>query len=771
MIPNHSAPVLAPVEVITDRFGVPHIRASSAHDAFVAQGFVAARDRLWQIDLWRRRGLGLLSEVLGEHFVEHDRAARLFLYRGDLDEEWAHYGDDTEAICRSFTAGINAFIDLLDDRPELLPLEFGALDYAPSRWDASDIVRIRNHGMFYNAADEIARAITLRDFGPRAEAARQPREPLLEAVVPDGVDLDRISAEVLRLYNLAVLPPDYSDPGQPSPQPVRMEGSNNWVVAGSRTVTGRPILANDPHRDTTRLPGLRYITHIKCPEFDVIGAGEPHLPGISIGHNGTIAFGLTVFTVDQEDVYLYDLDPADPTRYRYGDGWETFKTIHETIPLREGAGRGVDLTFTRHGPLLHVDEQQGFAVGIRTAMTETGTAPYLASLGAMRATTWEEFRHGMRGWGSPGENQVFADTSGNIGLQSAAKLPRRNGWDGTLPVPGDGRHEWDGFHPLESFPRSFNPSGGWIATANEYHMDPDSVLALKAGFMWAPPDRSARIQEVLRCDEPVSVESMFALQTDTLNGQTLTVLRQLREYVPSEPDPLLARLLAWDGEYGRDSWGAPVYEVWFRQHLRPVLVSLMFDPPHTGDVELARRLTAGAPRPTTDDRPVVDFLRDPRRYGVEAGALTEAIASTFAAAREELRSRLGDDPTRWSWDRLHRAESTHPFRRLLAGRVPDELLTTGPLPKAGGPQSVNMSSFGSDFRQVFGATFRLVVDVGDWDNSVAVNAPGQSGDLRSSHYQDLAHSWAEEKGFPLLYSRERVEAEQESTLLLVPRRA
>jgi len=307
----------APAEILTDPWGIPHIYASSTHDAFWAQGFQVARDRLWQIDTWRRRGLGLLSQVCGEEYAE--RAARLFLFRGDMHAEWLAYASDTKDIATAFTAGINAYVTLTREEPSRLALEFRELGYEPAFWAPSDVVCIRSHGLFHNVTQEVARALMLRDFGPAAEELRRQREPGGELTVPDGLDLSVIPDDVLRDYMLAVAPTQLRGPAGSSAAAggglvQAGEGSNNWALAPARTATGRALLANDPHRIVS-LPSLRYIVHLSAPGFDVIGAGEPALPGLSVGHNGHVAFGFTVFSVDQEDLYVYRTRPGQPREY------------------------------------------------------------------------------------------------------------------------------------------------------------------------------------------------------------------------------------------------------------------------------------------------------------------------------------------------------------------------------------------------------------------------------------------------------------------------
>ena len=426
-------------------------------DAFRLQGFNAARDRLWQIDLWRRRGLGRLSAALGRSYVEQDRAARLFLYRGDIGREFAAYGDDAQQIAAAFAEGVNAYIDQVERGAAPLPVEFEALGYRPERWAAEDVVRIRSHGLVSNLSDQVDRALVLREFGRKAERLRKRLEPRWRYEVPDGLDLDDIPEDVLDVYELAIAPVEFAEQaGSASRRPRVRQGSNNWTIAGRRTSTGRPILANDPHR-TQGVPSLRYLAHIVAPGLNVIGAGEPALPGISIGHNEHIAFGLTIFAIDQEDLYVYRTREGQPGEYRYRDGWEAMTVVEEEIPVKDAAPERVTLRFTRHGPVIAADERKRTAFAVRSVWFEPGTSAYFASIAYMRARNWREFVGGLRRWGAPGENQVYADRSGHIGWKPCGFAPIRRNWDGLLPVPGDGRYEWDGFLDADLLPVGARP--------------------------------------------------------------------------------------------------------------------------------------------------------------------------------------------------------------------------------------------------------------------------------------------------------------------------
>lgn len=312
----------APAQILVDVWGIPHIYAGNEHDLFFLQGFNAARDRLWQIDLWRKRGLGLLAKDFGSAYAEQDKALRLFLYRGDMTAEWAAYGPKAKTYADAFVAGVNAYVADVRAGKRPLPIEFRIAGTMPDAWTADDVVRIRSHGLTRNVASEVKRSLVACTAGLDADRFRVKLEPAWTTKIPEGLDPCSVPKGVLAAYDLATRPVAFAAPKDRQaalahdPDKYLTEadqqrdtiGSNNWVIAASRTATGRPILANDPHREHT-VPSLRYIVGLNAPGISVIGAGEPALPGISIGHNGTIAFGLTIFNVDQEDLYVYELNP------------------------------------------------------------------------------------------------------------------------------------------------------------------------------------------------------------------------------------------------------------------------------------------------------------------------------------------------------------------------------------------------------------------------------------------------------------------------------
>ena len=421
-----------PVEILIDRWGIPHIYAETEEDLFFAQGFNAARDRLFQLELWRRQVTDTVSELLGPRALDKDIGARLLRYRGDLDQELNHYHERGTAIFGAFVRGVNAYIALTEQDPELLPFEFRLLGTTPGKWTL-EVVVSRLNGLYSNVTSEVRNAQLLQTMNAntlRSLSDFRPRHPDLS---DHGVDLSLITTDVLRLYLAARAPVDFvpSDiapgnrtrqtdpgaaqaallPGSRLPDWVAEGwGSNNWVVSGDRTLSGSPILANDPHRAVS-IPALRYVVHLVGPGWNAIGSGEPTVPGVSMGHNEEGAWGLTIHGRDMEDLYVYETNPDNPNQYRYQDEWEDMRVIRETIPVKGQDAVTVDLKFTRHGPVLSEDPDHDVAYALRAAWQQTGASPYLADLRYGRATNWEEFRDGASYHLGPAHNLVCGRTS------------------------------------------------------------------------------------------------------------------------------------------------------------------------------------------------------------------------------------------------------------------------------------------------------------------------------------------------------------------------
>jgi penicillin G amidase len=765
----------APADLIIDHWGIAHIFAASTRDAFFMQGYNAARDRLWQIDLWRKRGLGLLAKSLGPSYIDQDRAARLFLYRGDMQREWASYAPDSKAWVGAFVEGINAYVAEVRAGLKPLPFEFRLTGSEPDHWNAEDVLRIRSHALVSNITSEVARARVACAAGLDADRLHHTIEPAGHRMtVPAGLNPCDVPADVLQDYILATKQVEFTalgvkDPPRASSQKQLAaaiaaqsnEGSNNWVIAPARTSTGRPILANDPHRQLGA-PSLRYVVGLFAPGLNIIGAGEPALPGVSIGHNDDIAFGITIFAIDQEDLYVYELKPGDPGSYRYGSGWEKMRIIHETIDVKGGPSHAVDLRFTRHGPVLAVDARRHRAFAMRTVWNEPGLSGYFGASRLLQAHNWDDFKAASNAWGAPPLNLVYADIRGNIGWAAAGRAPVRNNWDGLLPVPGDGRYEWAGFHGKGVLPFNFNPAEGFFATANEMNLPRGYANEQKRiGFEWTDRSRIDRITELLRGNAQARLSDSMAIQTDTVSTQSRRAVALLQDLSAPDADTAkaLALLKTWDNDESTSSVPAAIYEVWATKHLGKATVA-------RATPEAARNLIGNGHLEA-----VITYLEHPdAALGAEPRAARDAILlESLKAAVGELSQRLGTNMDTWSWGRLHHAT----FEPAIAPLADPQLraqISVGPLEVPGSASTPRAQTYrGADFSVTAGASVRMVLDVGAWDNSVVMNTPGQSDDPLSAHYRDLFPLWAQGAYVPLRFSRAAVDRDAEQVVHFAPR--
>lgn len=768
----------APVEIAIDAAGVPHIRAQSEEDLFFAQGFNAARERLFQIDLWRKRGLGLLAADFGPGFLEQDRASRLFLYRGDMGPEFAAYAPDARAIIERFVAGVNAFVAMTEADSSLLPEEFVLLGTRPARWKAEDVCRVRTHSLSRNAISEVLRCRVLAGADAATDALRKTLAPAIEPKLAEGLDPASIPLAVLDLVKLATANVTFTPERmkaclEEAPawrgvselldvvQDAAWSGSNNWAVSGKRTDTGKPILASDPHRLHV-VPSIRYVVHLTAPGLDVIGGVEPHSPGVTFGHNGSIAYAVTIFYIDQEDLYFYDIHPDDPELYRYAEGWERMRVVEEAFPVKGHADQLMRLKFTRHGPVVHEDRRAKRAYAVRSVAFEPGSAPYLRHLSLMRAMDWASFRRGTEGWAAPSVNFAYADTSGTVGWTPAGMNPIRPNWDGLTPVPGDGRYEWAGFRDPAAMPSLLNPPEGFVATANEMNLPKDwNHNAHPMGFEWIDFSRATRIREVLSGVVPHGMGVSRALQTDVVSTPARRLVSLLAPLVGTDRDGerALALLRDWGGSLAAVSGPAALFEVWWTHHLRAALFAALAP-------EVVRKLLLPG-----DVESILAVLEQPDgRFGQEPTAARDALLlATLADAYRDVAARLGPDEADWAWGKLHHGQFEHPIAAIAP---PDRAAAwrVGPFPLGGSAVTPMHTGYRpSDFRCVMGSSFRLIVDLSDFDRSIFVNTPGQSGRPGTAHWDDLAARWAAGDYAPLPYTRAAVDAATQKIIRLEPK--
>jgi penicillin amidase len=734
-----------PVEVLRDKWGVPHIYAKNTHDLFFAQGFVAAQDRLFQIDWWRRVGAGETAEVLGAKGLGGDRFARLLRFRGNMEAEWKSYAPDAKAIATAFTHGINAYIDQLGDK---LPLEFQVLGYRPKKWQPEDVLgRMSGIIMTGNFEREIFRAQLIAALG--LEKARQlaPTDPPTSFAPAPGLDLNLINTDILADFVAATKAPAF----QPS-----LTESNNWVVAGSRSASGKPLLANDPHR-AIALPALRYLVHLHAPGWHVIGSGEPGQPGVAIGHNEHIAWGLTIVGTDQADLFVEELNPKHHDEYKTDTGWEKINVVREPVQVK-GLAKPVEveLRYTRHGPVLHLDAQHHRAYALKWVGSEPGTAGYLGSLALDQVKNWQEFLQSVKAWKSPTENIVYADVDGNIGWVAAGLAPVRKGYDGLLPVPGTGGYEWQRFLDVSELPQEYNPARGYIATANNKILPPGYKHTL--AFDWAPGYRVAVVKQRLEAKKQFTLDDFRSIQHEatSLPGKVLVQLAQQLALKDPALTPYLNLFKTWDGVLSAEAPAGALYAAWFKE-----LHQEFFLKPLPKKLQASARFFNPRVLFTALEKP------DSKWFGADPKAgRDELLRVTFARAVAALRKKLGDDPKQWAWGKLHTVTLRHPLANL--GPAFATALNLGPLPRPGDALTPNNTRYDENFDQVHGASYRELFDLVDWDKALATSTPGQSGQPGSPHYGDLLPLWQKGEYFPLVFSRPKVEEVTQHRLLLVP---
>ncbi len=781
----------APVQLTRDSAGIVHINAANEHDLFFAQGYSAARDRLFQLELWRRQATGTMAEALGPRWVARDRASRLLRYRGSLAAELSHYHPHGAMIIGAFVDGVNAYVARVQRDTTLMPPELTWLGITPGKWTPAVVVS-RHNALASNAREETATARIVRLVGGAALERRRRFEPgpvqlAIDSAVTRALDAasdDALLAVYDAFKNAPAFRPEDVVPSVRRTMPAGGDGastnfgrsanvfaadngtnalaadpweSNNWVLAGTRTASGKPLLANDPHRTITS-PSLRYLVHLTAPGWDVIGGGEPALPGVAIGHNPHGAWGLTIFGIDVEDLYTYDTDPRDALAYRYSGAPIKMRVEHDTIRVRGAAPVPITLHFTRHGPVLFEDSTKHVAVALRAAWLEVGGAPYLASLRIDQARTWTEFRRALTYSFMPAENWIWADTSGAIGWQAAGIAPIRKAWDGLVPVPGDGLFEWTGYLPIGDLPHELSPARGFVGTANAFNAPLGYPHANAIARSWGDPWRLRRLTEVLDTTHTATVAGMQQLQHDETPVAARALVAALRRVAVAGALAAAARdsVLAWNGILSARSIGAGVYAMWERHLTRRITEATV--PMSVRPLFRAVPLTR-----------VVEWMQAPDSLlGANPAAMRDSLVRvSFTDAVKELSTKLG--PTMDSWQygqaQFHHVRIAHP----LDGAVNDSVRTwLSPGPVARGGYANTLNATGNTDNQTAGASMRVVFDLADWERATVTNTPGQSGDPRSSHYRDLFLPWTQGTYAPLPYSKAAIAKRAERTEVIRP---
>ncbi len=762
----------SPVTVIRDKWGIPHIYASSLHDLLFAQGYVHAQDRFWQMEFWRRIGSGRLSEILGKSALAQDRFIRTLGWHRAAAQEWEQMDPETRAALEAYAEGVNAYISTHRGR---LGLEFTLLGltgtrFDPEPWHPVHTItwgKVMAWNLGGNMDMELLRANIIARLGTPAAPVLMPPYPSDRPVIVPHP----LSEKTLQAVPEAVFTTRFLGEGDGL-------GSNNWVVAGSRTETGKPLLANDPHLGI-QMPSIWYEIGLHCepkgPDcpINVVGASFPGSPGVIIGHNDRIAWGVTNVNPDVQDLFIEKVNPENPNQYEYRGRWEDMQIVREEIRV---AGQEepvvVFARITRHGPIINDvvgGEEEDWSFGWQPlALSWTALQPGTLMRSILlldKAQNWEDFREALSYWDVPSQNFVYADVEGNIGYQTPGRIPIRKSGDGSVPVPGwTGEYDWVGYIPFDELPRAFNPPEGYIVTANNAVVRPDYPYLLTVDWSDRTGQRAQRITELIEELTPISVEDMERIQGDNLPVWTRQVLPYVTAALADYHDPRPLELLRnWDGQTTRDSAAAALFEA-FRIHLvdrtfRDELGESLVRRSRAMALYALESLIADPQSPWFDDRttPQVETRDDIIRQ-----AMTDAIA--------ELTERLGPNVEKWRWGDLHTAT----FRNQALGQsgiaLIERIFNRGPVPVDGTLATVNNTAYSPsapyEVRTV--PSYRQVIDAGDWSRSVSMHTTGQSGHPFHRHYDDMIDPWRNIQYHPMLWSRTEVEAQAEGILLLVP---
>jgi penicillin amidase len=781
------------VEVIRDRWGVPHIYAGSAEDLFYAQGYVHAQDRMWQMELQRRLASGRLSEIFGEQTLEVDRMFRIVgLYRA-TEAELAALDDGSRQALDAYVAGVNAYLTARKGR---LSVEFSLLRFEPEPWRPADSlswIKVMAWNMGANWESETVRAQLATKLGADLAADLEPPYPAGSPAIvqgsglPEGVEAppNGWGGEALRqaLRQVEGLLQPVPAPPKPSTLPSGINpavgGSNQWVVSGDRSASGKPLLSNDTHLPL-QMPAIWYQTHLVGGGYQVSGVSLPGLPFVAAGHNESYAWGITIAWQDAQDLYVEKLNPDNPHQYAYRGEWLDAEVKREEIQVKgQDEAEIQEVVVTRHGPIINDFLPRNMAGEVPLAMRWVALEASDAirdALGLMRARNWDEFRASLSDWCAPSMNFVYADREGNIGFLQAGRVPVRPQGSGLVPVPGwNGEHEWQGYLSLDELPQTCNPGSGWLVTSNHLVVDSNYPHYLSADL--ENPCRARRAADLLTATAKLTAEDYGRIQLDTYSAQAEHFVRHLLAIEPEDEGEqrALEHLRSWDARLEPDSVAASLYQV-----CRLRALHLVFDD-HLGELAgtyVGLGLSVLDQYSCYHGRSIVrllnlldgeeddHWLRDPSsgskrsRQDLLHQALREAIAL--------LQAEHGPDMDLWTWGRLNRVHFSHPVGSVKPLHL---LFNRGPYP-AGGDQDTLLRATSKPAFPLepvhVGDALRFIADLSDWEKCRTVIPGGQSGHVASRHYADLIPLWREGRFQPMPFGRDQVERYAEGRLILMP---
>ncbi|MGD6870631.1 penicillin acylase family protein [Sutcliffiella horikoshii] len=737
------------VSVYRDEAGIPHIEAENQHDLFFAQGYVTAQDRIFQMDLSRRQASGMLSEVVGKQALDRDKFFRTLGLRRAAEKSLDYYSEEARKALASYAEGVNQYIKQAK-AANTLPIEFTIMGYEPEEWTDLDSITIGKYMAFDLGGHWEGQAFRhhlIQNFPEDKALELFPSYPedgpsIIQAVKDSTIDIGESFAG-------AVIPHEFN-------------GSNNWVVSGEKTESGFPLLADDPHLGLAT-PSIWYETHLQSPEINVSGVIFAGIPGIILGRNETISWGVTNVGPDVQDLYIEKRNPDNKHEFLYNDKWEPAEIIEEKIFIKDEEAQDYEVVVTRHGPIMsefaHY-EDTNTALAMKWTALEPSTE-LEAVLKFSKATNWEEFKEALTFFHTPAQNFVFASTDGTIAYRANGLIPIRKKGDSLLPVPGwTDEFEWEGYIPWDELPTVVNPTEGYIATANYKVMGEEYPYHISN--IWAQPYRQQRIQDVLESKEKLNVDDMMQLQFDHYNLQA-------EEFVPillkntdifnlREIDrEALETFENWDFTDSTDLAAPLLFHFWMEE-----IANLLFNNDISEDV---LKLFEGKGN-------VVDQLIREAHQGkegiwiTEKGGLQNVLQESLTNAVDRASNFQGEKPANWKWGEVHAAEFSHP----LSAVNPLHLLFNrkGALPMRGSRVTVGAAGWNSETGKVnHGAAWRTVVDMKNPLESYNVVGPGQSGHVMSPWYHDQMDDWTEGRYHQTFMGDEY--REEAKTLVLQPK--
>ena len=732
------------VEIVRDKNGVPHIFASTDNDAFFALGYVHAQDRLWQMELQRRIGAGRLSEIMGDVTLDVDKFLRtLGTYRAGVSA-WRALDTETKLAIEAYVAGVNGWIE----EGHTLPVEFLILGVTPEPWTVYDSMvwsKMMMWDLGGNWDDELLRALLLPAVG-------QERTEELMPGYPSGATTILASDNAYSLLTLDSFLKDNLQLGGLD------MGSNSWVIAGRHTESGQPLLANDPHLGAS-IPSIWYLVELQGEELHVTGTTFPGLPIVPIGHNDNIAWGLTNMGPDVQDLFIERINPQNPNQYEVDGEWVDMTIVGEEILVK---GEEEILQYaarsTRHGPLISdVAGKVTSPLALRWTALDEGDTTAVAFFNMLYASNWDEFTDALSSYVAPSQNIVYGDREGNIGYYGPGRIPVRSKGNGTAPVPGwSSDYEWKGWIPFEELPHAFNPDEGFIVTANNKVVQDDYPYFISSS--WAPPYRAERVLELIEQRTArglkLSRADMVQIQGDQVSRQVQELMPYLLAVDPKDDREMMALefLRKWDGEMDAESVAPTIYTAWFQQLGLVVFEDDLRGSVYEHFVERRHASFLSVVLSESANRWCDNVLPMPMETCVDA------TSQALGEALDTLEEMLGKSMGNWQWGKVHQTiYAQNPISEVVGLRT----IFQRKIGNGGGPYTVNVGpySFSEPYKQTAVPSYRQIVDLNDWNNSLFMHTTGQSGNLFSEHYDNLIDGHQRVEYLQMTFGRENVDGD------------